>query len=1033
MAKIGFAWIHSHSCHSKRDAFPLLSEIAGKAAANNIRAFALTDHGVMHGVPEAFREAKKVGVKAIAGCEVYETDKQGSKDKHYHMILLAKNKVGYHNLVKIVSNAHTEGFYGNPRTDWELLEKYSEGIIATSACLASRVNQSLLKGEYEQAKTDVLRYQKIYGEDYYLEIQTNDMPEQQMVNKQLIQISQETGIKLVGTSDSHYIDKEDAVYHQAMLCLGRAARMLKEDTPAYGGESPYFYHTAKEAFMAFKKQGIDQSIIIEALNNSVEIADKCTFDLQKEKDLLPQIEGVDDIDSKLAAQVTEGFKRKLGPIVRKDKKLFETYKTRVSYELKVIREKGYADYFYIVSDFLRYAKSRGIAVGPGRGSSAGSLICYLLDITEVDPIEHSLYFERFLDVTRLKMPDIDTDIEDTRRHEVYEYIQEKYGRENVAQIGTAGRMTAKKAFKNALMVYDVPFKQSLEITGMIPDELGITIAKAYQMNPELKRIRKAKVTRADGQVIDLEVVFKTAEKFEMKIDQHGKHAAGVLITPGPVDQFFPILGRDGERITQYDKDDIEELGGVKFDLLGLKTLTILGLAKRSAEKEFNIEIDLNDIMRKADDKAVYDIITKGDTADLFQINSDGMQQLCKRVKPNKFSDVVAITALYRPPTLASGDTWAFADKRTGKEKAVYDHPDEIRITGETYGIITYQEHVMELVHQFAGWDYSAGDKLRKMKTEQLEELREKFVTDGFNRNYDEEPLQSIWSRIVRYMGYGFNKAHAIAYTKITYATAWFKVNYPEHWIAAQMTVNMGDQVKVGKAFEAIKAQGFEFIPPDANLSDHFFTASKGKIVFPLGTIKGVGDKAVQSILDNKPYASMEDLMNKCDLRLVTKRAMKPIILAGGFDLLYPGLNRQQIYAKYLDVRRDPQKVRDEWAAEIWDDDKQSAYEMEYIGIYVSKHPMEKYGFRNFFTEYPEYYNGAVIGGPLTKVKGHTDKKGNKMAFITVDTLYGEIEGVVFANVYSNAKALLKKGNSVLINGNKEDKKILVNKVEELGQ
>lgn len=1032
MTKIGFAWIHSHSCHSKRDAFPLLSEIAKKASENNIRAFALTDHGVMHGVPEAFREAKKVGVKAIAGCEVYETDHQGSKDKHYHMILLAKNKTGYHNLVKIVSNAHTEGFYGNPRTDWEILEKYSEGIIATSACLASRVNQSLLKGDYDEAKAFVLRYHKIYGDDYYIEIQTNDMPEQQMVNKQLIQIAQETGIKLVGTSDSHYMDKEDAIYHQAMLCLGRNARMLKDDTPAYGGESPYFYHTAKEAFLAFKKQGIDQDIIIEALNNSVEIADKCTFDLQKEKDLLPQIEGI-DVDVELAKQVTEGFKRKLGSIVRKDRKLFEQYKERVAYELKVVREKGYSDYFYIVSDFLRYAKSRGIAVGPGRGSSAGSLICYLLDITEVDPIEHGLYFERFLDVTRIKMPDIDTDIEDTRRHEVYEYIQNKYGKENVAQIGTAGRMTAKKAFKNALMVYDIPFKQSLEITSMIPDELGITIEKAYKMNPELKRVRKTKVKRQDGKVIEMELVFKTAEKFEMKIDQHGKHAAGVLITPGPVDQFFPILGRDGERITQYDKDDIEELGGVKFDLLGLKTLTILGLAKRSAEREFGIEIDLNEIMRAADDPEVYKIITKGDTADLFQINSDGMQQLCKRVKPDKFSDVVAITALYRPPALASGDTWSFADKRTGKEKPVYDHPDEIRITGETYGIITYQEHVMELVHQFAGWDYSAGDKLRKMKTEQLEELREKFITDGFNRNYDEDVLDRIWTRIVRYMGYGFNKSHAVAYTKITYATAWFKVNYPEHWIAAQMTVNMGDQAKIAKAFEAIKAQGFEFVAPDVNKSDHFFTASEGKIVFPLGTIKGVGDLAVQSILDNKPYNSMEELMEKVDLRLVSKRAMKPIIMSGGFDSLYPELNRQQIYAKYLDIRREPQKVRDEWATVIWTDDLQSEYEMEYIGIYVTNHPMEKYGFRNFFTEYPEYYTGAIIGGTLSKVKSHTDKNGNKMAFITVDTLYGDIEGVVFANVYKKAQALLKKGQPVLINGNKEDKKILVNEVKELGQ
>lgn len=1031
--KIDYAHLHNHSCFSRRDAHTRIDLMVKKVAYAGMKSVALTDHGVMHGIPMLFNEAKKNGVKAIAGCEVYETDNRFEKGKHFHMILLAKNQTGYHNLIKIVSDAFMNGFYSKPRTDWEMLQKHSEGLICTSACLAARIPRALMAGEYDKAKEYAQKYKGIFGDDFYLEIQCNTMPEQQLVNEGIYKLSQELDIEVVATADAHYLNKEDAKVHQAMLCLGRQRRMLNDNTPGYGGENTYYVQTPKEIYLNFRKQAtLPQDFIIQAMNNTGKVADKINFNLKKEKDLLPDL-GLtkEELNSELSREVTEGFKRKVVPIAKTDKRLFKEYQKRTKYELEVIKSKGYADYFLIVSDFMRFAKSRGIAVGPGRGSAAGSLISYLLDITEVDPIEHGLLFERFLDVTRQKMPDIDVDIEDIRRHEVYEYLQQKYGVERVAQIANYGKMTAKKAFKNALMVYDVPFKDANHISSLIPDELGITIDKAYKMSPELVAMKKKTVKRNDGKTVKLSEVFETAEKFEFVVDQIGKHAAGVLITPGPVDDFFPIHGTKGERVTQYDKDDLENLGGVKFDLLGLKTMNMIGLAVRSIENETGERIDMNEIMRKADDPEVYKLIASGDTSDLFQINSDGMQQLCKKVKPTKFADVVAITALYRPPALASGDTWRYADLKVGKEEITYTHPDEEPITGETYGVITYQEHVMLLVNKFAGWDFGRGDKLRKMSAEQLEELRDEFVSDGLSRNYSEEVMNELWDRIVRYMGYGFNKSHGVSYTMITYATAWLKVHYPTHWLAAQMTVNMGEQEKIAKAFEDIKKRGFKFETPNVNKADRYFTAQGDTIVFPLGTVKGVGDSAVDELLKYRPFTDFKQLLESgIDKRKVSARAIKPLILAGAFDSMYPGMTRKEIMLEYFAAKKETKKNVEAWKKTEWNDTVMAEYEKEYIGVYITKHPMDKYGFRNFATEYRDGQD-ALMGGNLIKVKTFRDKRQQQMAFVTVETLHGVFEGVVFSNVYSKYKAIIQEGNLVMIRGKKDGEKILANSFEEL--
>lgn len=1035
MTKIKFVHLHNHSCHSERDALSQIPNMVEWASKNNMGAIALTDHGVMHGLPELFEETTKKDLKAIAGCEVYETDDREDKGKNYHMIMLAKNETGYHNLVRIVSDAFHNGFYRRPRTDWSMIEKYKEGLIVTSACLAARIPQAIMAGELDKAREYAMRYKTIFGEDFYLEIQVNTIAEQHMVNQEIVKMSRELDIPLVVTADAHYVRKDDAEVHQAMLAIGRKKMMDMDDTPEYGGEQTYYIQRPQEIYKALVKQGIDKDVIIEAMNNTGKIADQVNFALVKERDLLPHVDQVDDMEKEMVRLVQKGFKEKIFPMVRKDKKKFDMYMARTQYELNVIRDKGYLDYFYIVADFVRYAKDNRIAVGPGRGSAAGSLISYLLGITEVDPIEHGLFFERFLDVTRQKMPDIDIDIEDTRRHEVYDYLKRMYGSANVAKIGTTGRMTTRKAFRNVLRIYGVPFRESSEIVGMIPDVLGITIQEAYKMNPQLLAMKKKTFTRKeDGKTFSYKKIFEVAEKLEFAVDNHGTHAAGVLITPGPVWDFFPTLTDNGELVTQYDKDEIERLGGVKFDLLGLKTLSIIGLTLRSIEAETGEKIDINKVMRNPNDPEVYKLISRGETEDLFQIASDGMQQLCRRVKPDKFADVVAITALYRPPALASGDTWLYADLKNGKQKVTYRHPDEALYLEETYGVITYQEHVMQLVHHFANWDYSVGDRLRKMSTEQLEELRNGFIYDSLEYmgdNVTKEQLDSIWSAIVRYMGYGFNKAHAVAYTMITYATAWLKVHYPLHWLAGNMTANMGEQEKVAMAFNNIKKQGFEFKAPDVNDSSDFFLAKDGRIVFPMGTIKGVGDLAVQELIKHRPYKTIQDVLDKCNLRVVSKRAMKPLILAGAFDELYPAYNRKEIFEEYLKLKKEPPAKRKQDLDFEWSDRTQSELEMDLIGVYISRHPMERFGFRDFENDYDDGYANALVGGTLTKVKHHTDKSGQRMAFVTVETIWGPVEGVVFASVFSKHKDLLQKGTEVMIKGKKDGNKILANTIEVL--
>lgn len=1039
--KLDFNQIHTHSCASKRDALSKVSDLVSEAKRLGQRAIAISDHGVLHAIPELYRECRKQGVKPIAAMEGYLTEDVNDPDckTNYHQLLIAINETGWKNLMRLSSEAYTH-FHNRPRFDWAMMEKYSEGIIATSSCLSGVIPKAIINGgigDAMDAHKYLKRYQKIFGDRFYLEIQPTPIPEQQIVNKGLVALSKLTEIPLVATGDVHYAKQEDYLAHQGVLALGWAKKLKHPDEPAYPCEEHYWMKPGELILEEFVSQGFDRETIIAAINNTGVIVDRVDFDLKKEKDLLPEFplsEGVTDKNKYIGELVKEGMLRKYKPVTKE-------VVDRIKFELSVIKEKGYVDYFLVVADAIKWGKQQGIIFAPGRGSGGGSVVAYCLDITEVDPIEYGLYFERFLDITRFKMPDIDTDVEDVRRYELINYLRSKYGTEMVSQVANYGRMTARLAFKNACMVYDIPFKEAKRITELVDDAPKMTIEKARSLNQELVYFMdtcsdKFKQKDNDAFVSAREISWM-AQKFEGVMDKLGKHAGGVLIASEPIKNYFPTYLPDHNDpdtiVAQWDKDDLEELGGVKFDFLGLKTLRMIGLAVKSIEAEHGVKIDPNEIMRSPKDPKVYELISTGKTQNMFQFGSSMMQGLCQRVAPTQFMDIVAITSLGRPAALNSGDTQRWIDIRNGLSEEVYSHPDEVQVTGETKGIIAFQEHVMRLVNVFAGWTLGKGDSLRKKSVEELEAMRNSFLTDCHNRGYRPNPMNELWSRIIAYSGYGFNKSHAVAYSMITYITAYLELYYKEHWIAAIMSTKMSDKETIVQGFEDIRRAGISFGAPSINKSGTIFIARDNKIIFPLSVISGVGDKSVNVIMeerDKKPFDSLEDILSRVPKRQVNAKVMKNLIFSGALDELYPDLNRLEIYQDYLVVKGETKKKLEEANELPWDDTIKAEKEKELLGIYITTHPLQKYHFRDW-GEYSEGDNKVLIGGMVTKVKSFLDKKQNKMAFVSLECYQGHREVVVFSSTFAKYESLLTQGNTLMITGKKQGESLLANTVKEL--
>ena len=1052
---MSFVHLHVHTEYSLLDGSNKIKEYVARVKELGMNSAAITDHGVMYGVIEFYRAAKATGIKPILGCEVYvapgsrfdKTPGNNTEERYYHLVLLAENQKGYENLTKIVSKGFVDGFYYKPRVDLELLEEYSEGIIALSACLAGEVQKYLLRGMYAEAVEAANRYRRIFGEhNFFLELQDHGMQEQALVNQQLLRLSQETGIELVATNDVHYTYAEDEKPHDILLCIQTGKKLEDENRMRYEG-GQYFVKSENEMRTLFP-------YALEAIENTQKIADRCHVEIEFGVTKLPKF----DVPSGYTAWeylnklCFDGLNQKYE---HPEGELTE----RLTYELGVIRNMGYVDYFLIVWDFINYARMNGIMVGPGRGSAAGSLVSYCLGITNIDPIKYQLLFERFLNPERVSMPDIDIDFCFERRQEVIDYVNRKYGAENVAQIVTFGKLLAKGVIRDVGRVMDLPYAFVDSIAKMVPGELNITLDKALEMNSELRDLYEK-----DEQVRELIDMSKRLEGLPRHCSMH---AAGVVICQEAVEEYVPLsLGADGAVVTQFVMTTLEELGLLKMDFLGLRTLTVIQNAVQLVEKNTGEKIDIDHI--DYNDKAVLDSIGTGKTEGVFQLESAGMKSFMKELKPHSLEDIIAGIALYRPGPMDFIPQ--YIKGKNDPSSITYDCPQLEPILKATYGCIVYQEQVMQIVRDLAGYTLGRSDLLRramsKKKADVMEKERQNFVygnleegVPGCIRNgIDEKTANKIYDEMIDFAKYAFNKSHAAAYAIVSYQTAYLKYYHPVEFMAALMTSVIDNSEKVAFYIYTCRQMGINILPPDINTGEGRFSVSGKNIHYGLAAIKSVGVPVIDAIIKEReergPFKHLKDFIERLSGKEVNKRTIESFIKAGALDCLN-GTRKQlmMIYIKILDQVNQEKKysmtgqmtlfdmVSEEQKQEFdiplpdvgeYEKETKLAFEKEVLGIYVSGHPMEEYEkkWRKNITSttldfqideetgHTKVREGerAIIGGMITaKTIKHT-KTNKTMAFITIEDLMGTVEVMVFPRDYENNKMYLNEDAKVFVKG-----------------
>ncbi len=1048
---MAFTHLHVHTEYSLLDGSGKIKEMVAQAKELGMDSLAITDHGVMYGVIDFYRAAKEIGIKPIIGCEIYVTNgsrfdrevNQGD-DRYYHLVLLAENNEGYNNLMKIVSYGFTEGFYYKPRVDYEILEKYSEGLIASSACLAGIVSRLIQRGKYNEAKEEALRLQEIFGKgDFFLELQDHGIPEQRMVNAQLLRMSEETGIPLICTNDVHYTYDTDVEAHDILLCIQTGKKVSDQDRMRYEG-GQYYIKSPKEmeALFAFAP---------EAIQNTEIIAKRCNVDIEFGVQKLPEFDVPEgySADEYLEELCYEGLKERYLD--------WQPIEPRLRFELDTIKQMGYVDYFLIVWDFINYAKENGIAVGPGRGSAAGSIVSYCLKITDIDPIKYNLIFERFLNPERVSMPDIDVDFCYERRGEVIEYVTNKYGADKVAQIVTFGTMAARNVIRDVGRVLDIPYGAVDAIAKMVPAELNITIDKAIAGNVEFKRAYDS-----DPQIKQL---IDMARRLEGLPRHTSMHAAGVVISKKPIMEYVPLSrGSDGSTVTQFIMTTLEELGLLKMDFLGLRTLTVIQNAANMAKNNKGIEVDLGLI--DYDDKKVLEMIGQGKTKGVFQLESPGMTSFMRELKPQSLEDVIAGIALYRPGPMDFIPKY-IQGKNSGQQ-IKYDCPQLKPILEPTYGCIVYQEQVMQIVRDLAGYSLGGADVLRramsKKKDYVMQAERQRFVygdnesVPGCMRNgIDEKVANKIYDDMIDFAKYAFNKSHAAAYAVVSYQTAYLKFYFPVEFMAAIMTSVEDKLSKLAEYIQEAKDMGIEILPPDINEAESGFRADGHNIRYGLSAIKGVGRNVIDNIVkerkENGPYKDLYDFCQRLILKDINKRTVENFIKAGCFDSF--GFTRKQLIHIYMDVI--DKITNDKKSAisgqmslfdlagqndktdfmirvpDVGEFDKETLLEFEkdVLGIYISGHPLEDFAellqanTTAMSSDFAIDDEGKVlvedesiqtIGGLISKVTTKTDKKGQMMAFVTLEDLVGSVEVIVFARTFAENRALIEEGNKVLIKG-----------------
>ena len=1051
---MSFAHLHVHTEFSLLDGSNKIKEYVSRVKELGMNSAAITDHGVMYGVIDFYREAKKQGINPILGCEVYvapnsrfDREITGGDDRYYHLVLLAENEEGYANLTKIVSKGFVEGYYYKPRVDKELLRKYHKGIIALSACLAGEVARFLTKGLYEEAKKTALEYQGIFGEgNFFLELQDHGIPEQGLVNQQLFKMSEETGIELVATNDIHYTYAEDAKPHDILLCIQTGKKLSDENRMRYDG-GQYYVKSEEEMLRLFPYAK-------QALENTQKIADRCHVEIEFGVTKLPKYDVPDGYTSweYLQKLCYEGLEKRYGDPS-------EELKERLSYELETIHQMGYVDYFLIVWDFIKYAKDHGISVGPGRGSAAGSIVSYCLEITTIDPIRYQLLFERFLNPERVSMPDIDVDFCYERRQEVIDYVTRKYGKDCVAQIVTFGTLAARGVIRDVGRVMDLPYAYVDSISKMIPQELGITIDKALKMNPDLKKLYDTDETVTN--LIDM------AKRLEGLPRHCSMHAAGVVICQKPVDEYVPLSrAADGTITTQFIMTTLEELGLLKMDFLGLRTLTVIQnavLLARRKQPELNInQIDYND-------QKVLDYIGTGKTDGVFQLESAGMKGFMKELKPHNLEDVIAGISLYRPGPMDFIPQYIRG--KNDSSSITYDCPQLEPILAPTYGCIVYQEQVMQIVRDLAGYSLGRSDLLRramsKKKAAVMEKERKIFIygdeetgVPGCIKNgIDEQTANKIYDEMIDFAKYAFNKSHAAAYAVVSYQTAWLKYYFPVEYMAALMTSVIDNPSKVSEYIYACRQMNIKILPPDINKGEANFSVDGGDIRYGLAAIKSIGRPVIKAIVEDREelglFQNLEDFITRLSAKnILNKRTIENLIKAGALDTL--GGTRKQFMSIYVQiVDHVTQEKKNSMVGQmtlfdlVSEDQKEEfqirmpdvgeysketllAFEKEVLGIYVSGHPLEAYEEKwkksisattadfqlDEETGHTKVHDGAkeIIGGMITEKTIKHTKTNQMMAFITVEDLLGTVEVVVFPRDYEKNRDYLEVDSKVFVRG-----------------
>ncbi|MEJ5305201.1 MAG: DNA polymerase III subunit alpha [Ignavibacteria bacterium] len=1051
-----FVHLHNHSDYSLQDGAARIKDLVQAAVENKMKAVALTDHGNLFGAVKFYKEAKSNGIKPIIGMEAYitidgdrfsrpsssdENDYNGKskRPKHYnHLILIAKNEIGFKNLSILSSLGYLEGFYYKPRIDFELLKKYSEGLICLSACAAGILSYHLLNNDYEKAKKIAHDYKELFGDDFYIELQNHYMDIDKILLEGLPKIANELNIKMVATNDVHYIRPEHAIPHNVLLQISNSRGESDYKTLRYGTDQ-IFFKSADEMAKLFKGYK-------GAIENTLEIAEKVNFELKKQKDHLPEFKIPENDESKtlddyLTKLTYEGLQRKLGAITPE-------VKERAEYELDIIKKMGYSGYFLIVMDIIQAAKKKGIFVGPGRGSATGSLVSYALDITNINPLRYGLYFERFLNPDRVSMPDIDTDFADIGREDVINYIVEKYGRENTAQIVTFNKLSAKQILRDVGRVLSIPIPKIESITKYIPRKFGkvYSIDKAIDETPELRYLK----TTNDTKEKELIEYSKVLENMTRNISVH---AAGIVIAPQKITEFAPLcITPDKTIVTQFDKNDIEEIGLVKMDILGLKTLTIIQKTLEMVKANHGVEIDIDKI--PLDDQLTYELFAQGKTIGVFQFDKPHTREYLKRLKPNSIEELSVMNALNRPGPMQFIDT--YINRKHGKETVTYIHPKLEPILKETYGIIVYQEQVMRIAHEVVGYTLSKADLMRKAMGKKDEKIlaaeRNEFITKGVEQGIQREIVEQIFNEIFRFKDYGFNKSHSVAYSILAYQTAYLKAHYPTEFLTANLSVNKNKTEEISLFLNECRKMGIEILPPDVNKSFVDFSIENGKIRFGLAAIKNVGESAVEEIIktrQEKPFEDIYDFCIRVDSKAVNKRAMEGLILAGAFDNLHP--NRAYLFENLEEILKYSARKKENISQGLislfgsaddnlkpvlkevpqWNSLERMKQEHKVLGFFISGHPLldyevvvrsfsniqfadvagtneetdEEMEFEKGVTAIPERVGVCVV---LTEIETKMYRDNQTMARLTVYDLTGEAEFIMFDKAYNQYGHLLKE-------------------------